>query len=241
MNDASHPGHGRRRPHRLRALLLATLALALAALGGGCDEDGTAGPAPETLVLDVRVHLLQSSASESLTTTLSEDEIRRLFDRVDAVWDQAGIQWRIESFILEPAPNGAEFEAFLRGEAPAGFDLASVIPRQNLTEGRWDVFFIRVLGAGSGGIYFPGIPAVLQPEVDPFGVRGLEGALTRILAHELGHSLGLGHVPCPPEGNLMAPNCPAPDRTRLRQDQITAARAQARSGPFREGDPIGAR
>lgn len=223
---------------RLRKLLvpLATLPLAVA-----CGDEGTTAPPPETgtITLDARLHLLESPESTTLTTTLSEEEIQTVIDRVNQVWAQADILFRIESVVRERARNVEEFEAFRRGEAD--LDAAGgVMPTDNLTGDDWDVFFIRELAAGAGGVYFPGLPAILQPEVDPFGVRGPDGALVRLLAHELGHSLGLGHVPCPPQGNLMAPNCPGADRTRLEPGQVDVARSQAATDrPFAQGGPIG--
>lgn len=184
--------------------------------------------------LNVRVHLLESPDSQGLTTTLDEDDIQALFDGVNDVWEQASIVWNIESIVRETAFNGADYERALRGEIPFSFDLInSTIPRQRLTNNQWDVFLIRDLGGGVGGVYFPGIPAVLQAEIDPSGVSGLQGGLVRILSHELGHSLSLPHVACTPEGNLLAPGCVQGVRTRLDEGQIEAARRQAASNrPF---------
>ena len=54
--------------------------------------------------------------------------------------------------------------------------------------------------------------------------------MARILAHELGHSLGLVHVPCAGQGNLMAAGYTLGTRTLLDVIQITEARLQAETG-----------
>jgi hypothetical protein len=97
-----------------------------------------------------------------------------------------------------------------------------------LSGGRWDAFIVDNLAALSGapGVFIPSIPALVSSEVDPAGINDAG----RILAHELGHSLTLDHVDCPPEGNLMAPGCPGTDRGRLTDAQIEAARAKAETG-----------
>jgi hypothetical protein len=51
------------------------------------------------------------------------------------------------------------------------------------------------------------------------------------LAHELGHSLGLEHVPCDSTRNIMANGCWSPSRlSTLTADQIQRARKQATLG-----------
>jgi hypothetical protein len=234
--SASRP----RRQRRADSIVLALVAV-LSLLAGCTDVNPAAAAMDETLTLGLRVHLLESAASESLTSTLSEDDVELLLELVNGTWRQAGIEWRLEEIVRSAALNPEPFERVLSGRAPpTAVALTGVIPRDRLSDGAWDVFFIRNLFGGIGGIYFPQVPAVLQPDVDPLGVHGLDGALPRILAHELGHSLGLPHVPCSAEGNLMAPGCLIGDRTRLTAQQIRSARLQAVQGsPFRGPNPAG--
>jgi len=181
----------------------------------------------------VRVHLL-SSELVPLNSTLTDDEVGVMFARLNEVWQQADITWDIESIVREAALNADGFALVLSGQLPASSqNVASILPLGRLLSGMWNVFLIQDLGGIAGGFYFPGIPATLSAEIDPFGQRELTGSAARILAHELGHSLSLAHVPCTPEGNLMAAGCDSQDRTRLTATQGQAARQQARRGePF---------
>jgi hypothetical protein len=232
-----HPPATRRRARRLlHAWTLAISALILASCGDDSGPAEIVAPWRSEVSLRVRVHLL-SSEFPPLSTELTEDEVATVFRRVNAIWQQALIRWEIESIIREDALNSDAFAAILRGDLRASDDvIASVLPRENLLSGDWDVFLILSLGGIAGGIYFPGIPAALSAELDPEGRRELSGATARILAHELGHSLSLPHVPCTSAGNLMSPGCPAQDRTRLTEAQVEAARQQALTGrPFGSG------
>lgn len=205
-----------------------------------CGEDSgpveIVAPWRPEIALEVRVHLL-SSDFPLLSTELTEDEVVTVFRRVNAIWQQALIRWNIESIVREDALNSEAFAAMLRGERLVSEHvIASVLPRDRLSSGDWDVFLILSLGGITGGVYFPEIPAALSAELDPEGRRELTGATARILAHELGHSLTLPHVRCTPEGNLMSPGCPAADRTRLTESQVEAARRQALTGhPIGDG------
>ncbi len=137
--------------------------------------------------------------------------------------DDAGSE--IESIVREAALDADGFALVLAGQLPASSqNVASILPLERLLSGMWDVFLIQDLGGIAGGFYFAGIPAVLSAEIDPFGQRELAGSAGRILAHELGHSLSLVHVPCTPEGNLMAAGCDSQDRTLLTATQVQAAR-----------------
>jgi len=201
--------------------------------GGGLSAPADSDPVSE-IELDVRVHLLESDEFTQLSTTLTGPEVGTLFEGVNEIWAEAGIRWVIESIVREPATNQELFGQVIRGEIPfTGSVLASLLPREQLLMGKWDVFLIRDLGGSLGGIYIGGIPAVIGAELDPLGARDLASSMPRIVAHELGHSIGLAHVDCVAAGNLMASGCFQGVRTRLTASQTEIARNQARTGrPF---------
>ncbi len=164
--------------------------------------------------LDVRIFLMESPASPGLTATVNENEVKKLMEGVNEVWEQANIQWEIERIQIIDALNGEDYERMLRGEIRLTTSLLlSVIPDGVIKSDSWDIFLINELTGGIGGVYLSQITSVIQPETDPLGVSGLQGGLTRILAHELGHSLTLNHVDCTSQGNLMAAGCPQGIRT----------------------------
>lgn len=227
-------------PSTIRSARLPYWAVALTALLLLACSDGT-GPdrgSDTQLTLRVRVHLLQDAEVSSLNTSLTDSEVRTLFDGANQIWQQGDVVWQIESIVRQEAQNGEDFARALRGEIPLTPGLvASLLPTDQLLQGGWDVYFVRDFGGRVGGIYISGgglSPAVISSEVDPTGLRDLAGSGPRILAHELGHSLSLFHVPCTDAGNLMAPGCPLGRRTQLTASQVDAARQQARTG-----DPFG--
>ena len=178
----------------------------------------------------MRVHLLQSDFSP-LNTTLTEDDVRTIITGVNDIWQQAGVSWEIQSIVSDNALNADVYESILLRDLPAtGPRIASILPTASTSENRWDVFYLLDLGGIAGGVYLAPITSVVVAELDPNGQRDLMGSVARILAHELGHSLGLQHVPCAPEGNLMAPGCQAGDRERLTSGQIEVALSQAATG-----------
>ncbi len=198
--------------------------------------DAPAGPSPlpppaGTLTLPVRVHVL-SSEIELLDCDLSDEGVIALLARVNEIWAQAEIVWALESIHRDSARSEDEIERAITSGAPIGFDLvASIIPRDRLTDGGWDVFLVRDLADGgvAPGFYFAEIPAAVSSELDPVGLEDPG----RIFAHELGHSLTLRHTRCTAAGNLMAPACGGDEPTGLTPEQIDLARAQAAKGrPF---------
>jgi len=219
--------------------LLIITAVVISLLFNSACSDSSTGTADDggTLTIDLNIHLMESDRSDNLTATLSDDEIDLLIRGVNEIWSQASIQWRVSDISRVEALNAEEFERTMNGErppSPAVF--RSVIPAQSTSPAEWDLFVIHDLGGVVGGIYFPQQAAILQPEVDPSRQALFEGGLIRITAHELGHSLSLGHVPCESPGNLMAPGCRVGDRALLNDEQIENARSVARDGAPYDGD-----
>ncbi len=214
----------------LRLLSVSLVTLAVIACGGdGSTDPTTRDQNLANITIPLRIHLIESTTSDSLNTTLTEAEVTILIEGVNEVWSQAAITWLVDTIFREFPQNEEIFEAVLAGQLQADA-LTAVVPGGNLFFGDWDVFMIRSFGGVAGGIYLPSIQSVIFPELDPTGLRDLTGSGRRILAHELGHSLSLQHVACPPEGNLMAPGCDAPDRTLLTAAQIAQVRQQAATG-----------
>ena len=149
-----------------------------------------------TIDLPVRVRLLHSSASAALSTTRTASEVRTLLAVANQVWAGAGIRWELETVIREEALAGAAFDSLLAGQLePNASRLLAPIPRGAILQPGWNVFLIRDFGRIAGGMFNPQVSGVVLAERG-FGYEPTpEYRGGRTLAHELGHSLGLGHVP----------------------------------------------
>lgn len=150
-------------------------------------------------------------------------------ERTNGIWEQADIEWQIESIVRHPLPNEDRLIASFRSRGRVSPNQLFVsIMSGRRSAGVWNVYLVQDLTAimGMPGVYVPGVQSLISSLRDPAG----EGDPGRILAHELGHSLTLPHIRCTSEGNLMSPGCAANNRVRLSADQIEAARSQADKG-----------
>jgi hypothetical protein len=187
----------------------------------------------EEIVLPIRVHILHSSESSRLNCGYTEAEITAWFERANTIWSAAAIHWDLESFVYEQPNNPADFDRIAELGRDADPEerrttVHSTYPLdQKLTPG-WNIFFIHRMAFGSG-VYSPENKSILIGETSPDGEFN-----PSILAHELGHSLGLRHTP--ERYNLMAKRqlgIEPKDKIRLNPKQIARARSIAESGnPF---------
>lgn len=202
----------------------------LALLAAGCGE-GPQEPGPTTIELPVRAWVLSSSIT-TLDGSATDQEVRGIMRENNRIWAQAGIRWAVEPIRRDSVTR--EGEELLHRARQSGDTLPSdfverLLPLDDLHADGWNVYLVHNLTfLGAQGAYIPSIPAVLSSEVAPFTLAPIHPGV--ILAHEFGHSLGLDHVPCGEEGNLMAlPFCDV-GTTRLSEDQIRRARRQAERG-----------
>jgi hypothetical protein len=201
---------------------------------GACSD--SAGPLSdlEPIELAVRMHLVQSEELDELNVRLSDAEVTDLLAAVNEIWEQAGVVWSLESIVREDALNDSLFQSALTDPdvSPVSV-ITSVLPAENFRPDIWNVFMIRDFGGEVGGVYLGTQKLVISAELDPNGERDINSGMSRILAHELGHSLSLFHVECEEEGNLMAGGCLLGTRTLLNATQIERARLRAEWGmPF---------
>jgi hypothetical protein len=185
----------------------------------------------------LRVYLFSFEASSGWDSTWNEGQVRHLIGEVNAIWRPAGISWTLQSVLptaidrnLIPArallQTGPEFRQHLVQMSPI---VPEVVGRR-----LWRVAILRTFPILAGGAYLP------RTRTAFFCQETRRGETTPIvLAHELGHSLGLMHVP--EAANLMHPAAGARGNAQvaigLNPEQVAQARDQVEYGPkgFKEG------
>lgn len=174
------------------------------------------GPTP-LLSLRVRVHLLRSASHPRLQTTLEEKHIHALFEKVNAIWSQAGIRFEIEGIQPLQALDMAPKKWFERDRNW----VKAAIPTQQFSPTAIDVCFVREMGPNG---FFYGEPVVVCEKPEFTKVRGgADDPVARVTAHELGHVLHLQHRQ--DHTNLMASGR---NGTTLNNQEIKDARERAR-------------
>ncbi len=199
-------------------------------LFGGCIQHRIAADIP--ISLPIRFHLLRSKDSDALTTTRTEADVRLLVALANAIWAQAGISWHVESVMTEEGLNGKRFDSLIVGTLPLNNErLIAMVPRNHLLIPGWNVFLIRNFGDIAGGTFRPEIGGVILAEHGAGSDLPASGRGGATLAHELGHSLGLAHVPCDLDRNIMANKCwSSLYPSGITPAQIEVARAWASRG-----------
>lgn len=139
------------------------------------------------ITLRVRVHLMQSAANPRLQTTLTEKEVRFIFDEVNVIWSQAGIRFELEGVGLLQAREIPAKRWYIKDRDW----VKAAIPTAQFSPTAIDVCFVKEMGPNG---FFYGEPVVVceKPEFNKV-TGGTDNIVARVTAHELGHVLFLQH------------------------------------------------
>jgi hypothetical protein len=178
------------------------------------------------ITLPVRVHLVQSDTMPDMHTTLTEADIRRIFEKVNVVWAQAGIQFEIESIGPTTAVE-LKPEMRLKSEFER---VHSMIPKARLSAEAIDICYVKEVKPN--GFYY-GEPIVVKDAAKLKEVPGgLDEPLPRVTSHEIGHALGLKHRQ--DTTNLMQSGTTG---FSLNEAEIATARAKAQERAAKHNAP----
>lgn len=173
------------------------------------------------LIVPLRIHLVSSSDTPALQTTLTEQDLARILPKMNRVWLQAGIQFRVESILHEEALSLANADVEKRDELPAR------MRPESRAGTAFDVYYVKYLDVNGfytlRGIFVKDTAALRPVE------GGIDEPIPRVTSHELGHALSLPHRQN--TTNLMASGTTG---TLLNDAEVQRTREAARKLPWIE-------
>ncbi len=174
-------------------------------------------------IIPIRIHLFRTTNAPAINTSLSRDDMDRIMRKSNAIWHQAGIHFWLES-VVEEKPYHIHFS---RTVSDVPLNLITSLPQPaNRTRKMFHVYFIGSMTIN--GLYLNQDAIFVQEGAELVKIPGgIDEPLPRVVAHELGHGLGLSHRQ--DRMNLMSSGTTG---TSLNAQEIERARSIARRLPF---------
>jgi hypothetical protein len=143
----------------------------------------------EYRIVPVRVHLLRDTVATAAGTTLTNDDIARIFKKANGIWHAAGVHLRVESVVSEKPVSLGENEH--KAEMPIEALLA-LRPVETRPVGMFHVYYIGAMAPNGIFMRRDGIFVKETARLQKVP-GGIDEPLPRVSAHELGHGMGLPH------------------------------------------------
>lgn len=140
-------------------------------------------------IVPVRVHLVRLAGSKAIGTALTKDDMTRIYRKANSIWHAAGIHLWVEKIVEEPPghPHDPNLSRLNSTD-----ELKSVRPIGARPENMFHVYYVGSMGVN--GIFMARDSVFVQEGAKLLEVEGgIDEALPRVTAHELGHGMGLVH------------------------------------------------
>ncbi len=176
------------------------------------------------LVVPLRAHVLTASDLELANCRLTDADVARVLDHVNAIWHRAHIHFGLETLCREPAGEPVRFRIATNGQR-GGFAWPErmLIPRSTRTFDGLHAYYFHTLPMNGG--YLGGDAVLVQEGAQVCPVKGgTDDPVARVTAHALGSALGLPDDPDPM--NLMSQGASG---VALDDVQVDFARSVART------------
>jgi hypothetical protein len=153
-----------------------------------------------TITIPVRVHLIKSTLAPSLNAEASRQELEEVFETVNLIWEQAAIQFVVESITEFDASAEKRFLAASENTKPmipmaresARKTMQDACKLQNPGKNMINLCVVGAMCYGSGGVAFNSRNR-FSMVVWPLSIKGKRYLNPATLAHEFGHAISLEH------------------------------------------------
>ena len=138
------------------------------------------------LIVPVRVHLLQSPVEDALHCRLQEEDVRRIFGKLNRIWNKAGLAFAVESIVKEKVVVPKDFDENILE------DFKLTRPTDSRPGGMIHVYYVHRLP--TNGVFMGRDAIFVKDTASLRPVRGgVDEPIPRVSSHEIGHAMGLPH------------------------------------------------